>query len=399
MLFSENDYKLLQKKFGIVGDSKLIREQLIRLLQAAPTDLNVLITGETGTGKEVFANAIHGLSKRNKHPLIKVNCAAIPETLLESELFGHEKGAYTGAIEQRKGFFEVADNGTIFLDEIGEMPLGTQVKLLRVLESGEFSRLGSTYVKKVNVRVITATNRNLEQEIQNGLFRHDLFYRLKNVQIKLPSLREHPEDIPLLADFFARRVCEKNNIEYRGISDESFNTLKSLPFPGNIRELKNLIETVFTLERIEYLTNSVLRLYITPALPAYSYSEQPTETSIIPLKQYEEPHRFELEIIFRALLEMKNDIAEIKSAMKKIALNMHDLSVDIYQRQNSNEENFYDNSFTDNDNFRLDIIEKKVIENALKYNLYNRKKTAKALGISLRTLYRKMNDYNLDDEK
>lgn len=399
MLFSENDYKLLQKKFGIIGESKLIKEQLVRLLQAAPTDLNVLITGETGTGKEVFANAIHGLSKRNKYPLIKVNCAAIPETLLESELFGHEKGAYTGAIEQRKGFFEVADNGTIFLDEIGEMPIGTQVKLLRVLESGEFSRLGSTSVKKVNVRVIAATNRNLEQEIQNGLFRHDLFYRLKNVQIKLPSLREHPEDIPFLADYFARRVCEKNNIEYKGISDESFSTLKSLPFPGNIREIKNLIETVFTLERVEYLTNSVLRLYITPALPAYSYSEQATDTSIIPLKQYEEPHRFELEIIFRALLEMKNDIAEIKSAMKQLALNMHDLSVDIYQRQNTNEENFYDNSFTDNENFRLDLIEKQVIENALKYNQYNRKKTAKALGISLRTLYRKMNDYNLDDEK
>ncbi|HPI19594.1 MAG TPA: sigma-54 dependent transcriptional regulator [Candidatus Kapabacteria bacterium] len=399
MLFSENDYKLLQKKFGIVGDSKLIREQIIRLLQAAPTDLNVLITGETGTGKEVFANAIHGLSKRNKYPLIKVNCAAIPETLLESELFGHEKGAYTGAIEQRKGFFEVADNGTIFLDEIGEMPLGTQVKLLRVLESGEFSRLGSTSVKKVNVRVIAATNRNLEQEIQSGLFRHDLFYRLKNVQLKLPSLRDHPEDIPLLADFFARRVCEKNNIEYQGISDDSFNTLKSLPFPGNIRELKNLIETVFTLERLEYLTNSMLRLYITPALPAYTYSEQPAEASIIPFKQYEEPHQFEMEIIFRALLEMKNDISEIKSAMKQLALNMHDLSVEFYQRQNSVDEPDFENSFTDSENFRLDLIEKQVIENALKYNLYNRKKTAKALGISLRTLYRKMSDYNLDEEK
>jgi len=399
MLFSENDYKLLQKKFGIVGDSKLIREQIIRLLQAAPTDLNVLITGETGTGKEVFANAIHGLSKRNKYPLIKVNCAAIPETLLESELFGHEKGAYTGAIEQRKGFFEVADNGTIFLDEIGEMPLGTQVKLLRVLESGEFSRLGSTSVKKVNVRVIAATNRNLEQEIQSGLFRHDLFYRLKNVQLKLPSLRDHPEDIPLLADYFARRVCEKNNIEYLGISDDSFNTLKSLPFPGNIRELKNLIETVFTLERLEYLTNSTLRLYITPALPAYTYTEQPADSSIIPFKHFEEPHQFEMEIIFRALLEMKNDISEIKSAMKQLAMNMHDLSVEFYQRQNSVDEPDIENSFNSNENFRLDLIEKQVIENALKHNLYNRKKTAKALGISLRTLYRKMSDYNLDEEK
>lgn len=397
MLFSENDYKLLQKRFGIVGESKLIRELLVRLLQAAPTDLNILITGETGTGKEVFANAVHGLSKRNKHPLIKVNCAAIPETLLESELFGHEKGAFTGALEQRKGFFEAADKGTIFLDEVGEMPLGTQVKLLRVLESGEFSRLGSTETKRVDARVIAATNRNLEQEIQNGQFRHDLFYRLKNVQLQLPSLREHPEDIPLLADYFARKTCEKNNIEYRGISDESFSILQSLPFPGNIRELKNLIETVFTLERIDYLTNNVLRLYITPALPAYSYSEQATGTSIIPLKQYEEPHRFELELIFRALLEMKNDISDIKGAMKQLAMNMHDLSLDIYQSQSKKEEQQLEESSDAFETYNLSEIEKQVIEEALKQNQYNRKKTAKALGISLRTLYRKMNDYDLEE--
>ena len=397
MLFSENDYKLLQKRFGIVGESKLIRELLVRLLQAAPTDLNILITGETGTGKEVFANAVHGLSKRNKHPLIKVNCAAIPETLLESELFGHEKGAFTGALEQRKGFFEAAEKGTIFLDEVGEMPLGTQVKLLRVLESGEFSRLGSTETKRVDARVIAATNRNLEQEIQNGQFRHDLFYRLKNVQLQLPSLREHPEDIPLLADYFARKTCEKNNIEYRGISDESFSILQSLPFPGNIRELKNLIETVFTLERIDYLTNNVLRLYITPALPAYSYSEQASGTSIIPLKQYEEPHRFELELIFRALLEMKNDISDIKGAMKQLAMNMHDLSLDIYQSQSNKEEQQLEESSDAFETYNLSEIEKQVIEAALKQHQYNRKKTAKALGISLRTLYRKMNDYDLEE--
>ncbi|NLO18433.1 MAG: sigma-54-dependent Fis family transcriptional regulator, partial [Ignavibacteria bacterium] len=365
--------------------------------QAAPTDLNILITGETGTGKEVFANAVHGLSKRNKHPLIKVNCAAIPETLLESELFGHEKGAFTGALEQRKGFFEAAEKGTIFLDEVGEMPLGTQVKLLRVLESGEFSRLGSTETKRVDARVIAATNRNLEQEIQNGQFRHDLFYRLKNVQLQLPSLREHPEDIPLLADYFARKTCEKNNIEYRGISDESFSILQSLPFPGNIRELKNLIETVFTLERIDYLTNNVLRLYITPALPAYSYSEQASGTSIIPLKQYEEPHRFELELIFRALLEMKNDISDIKGAMKQLAMNMHDLSLDIYQSQSNKEEQQLEESSDAFETYNLSEIEKQVIEAALKQHQYNRKKTAKALGISLRTLYRKMNDYDLEE--
>jgi len=195
--------QLLQLRYGIIGKSPLIVEAIEQLIQVAPTDLTVLITGETGTGKDVFARAIHGLSPRRKAPFISVNCGAIPETLLESELFGHEKGAFTGAVEQRKGFFEVANNGTIFLDEIGEMPIGTQVKLLRVLESGEFTRLGSTQVIKVNVRIIAATNRDLAYEVRKGTFREDLYYRLKAVHLHLPPLRKRPEDVPLLVEYIA----------------------------------------------------------------------------------------------------------------------------------------------------------------------------------------------------
>ncbi|HOQ49187.1 MAG TPA: sigma-54 factor interaction domain-containing protein, partial [Candidatus Kapabacteria bacterium] len=196
---------LLQLRYGIIGDSPEIQKAIETLEMVAPTDLTVLITGETGTGKEVFANAIHSLSNRRKFPFISVNCGAIPETLLESELFGSEKGAYSGAVETRKGFFETADKGTIFLDEIGEMPIGTQVKLLRVLETGQFSRLGSPEIRKVDVRVIAATNRNLEDEVAKGNFRQDLFFRLNAVQIELPPLREHVQDIPLLVEYFAER--------------------------------------------------------------------------------------------------------------------------------------------------------------------------------------------------
>lgn len=206
---------------GIIGSSAQMREVIERVQQVAPTDLCVLITGESGTGKEVFARTLHHLSKRRKERMVSLNCGAIPETLLESELFGSEKGAYTGATEQRKGFFEAADRGTVFLDELGEMPMGTQVKFLRVLETGEFSRLGSPDVIRSDVRIIAATNRRLEEEVARGTFRQDLFYRLNAVQIEIPALREHPEDIPELVEYFARRTTQKIGVEYEGINAEA----------------------------------------------------------------------------------------------------------------------------------------------------------------------------------
>ncbi|MFM8438114.1 MAG: sigma-54 interaction domain-containing protein, partial [Candidatus Kapaibacterium sp.] len=255
---------LLQNRYGIIGSSDGMMEAKEELAQVAPTDLTVLITGETGTGKEVFAHALHGLSDRKKSPFVSVNCGAIPETLLESELFGHEKGAFTGATEQRKGFFEVADRGTIFLDEIGEMPFGTQVKLLRVLESGEFTRLGSTAVQKVDVRVVGATNRDLEYEVRRGNFRQDLFFRLNTVQIHLPPLRRHPEDVPELAAYFAAKVCERQHLEFRGFDDDAMRLLQHHPWRGNVRELRNLIETVVTIGQGARVTADQVRRYLTP---------------------------------------------------------------------------------------------------------------------------------------
>jgi DNA-binding NtrC family response regulator len=255
-----------------------MRRAIERMEQVAPTDLTVLITGESGTGKEVFARAIHSLSRRRKQRLVSVNCGAIPENLLEAELFGNEKGAYTGAVEQRKGFFEVADKGTIFLDELGEMLPATQVKLLRVLETGEFSRLGSSAVQTVDVRVIAATNRRLEEEVASGRFRRDLYYRLNTVQIYLPPLREHPEDIPPLVDFLARQTAERIHVQFHGIDDDALRLLMRLPWQGNVRELRNTIEAVVTLERGRRITADMLRNYIPLALP-----EAPKPQAILPV--------------------------------------------------------------------------------------------------------------------
>ena len=269
---------------GVIGSSRLMLEVIERVRQVAPTDLCVLITGESGTGKEVFARAIHSLSKRRKERLVSLNCGAIPETLLESELFGSEKGAYTGATEQRKGFFEAADKGTIFLDELGEMPLGTQVKLLRVLESGEFSRLGSPDTLRTDVRVIAATNRRLEEEVAAGTFRTDLFYRLNTVRLEIPPLREHPEDIPELIEYFGTRTARKNGAIYEGINAEALDLLVHLPWAGNIRELRNLIETVVTLEKGRHITIESLRPYLPRALkpPPALLQNESSEHSIIP---------------------------------------------------------------------------------------------------------------------
>ncbi len=389
---------LLQLRYGIIGDSPEIQKAVEALEMVSPTDLTVLITGETGTGKEVFANAIHGLSNRKKYPLISVNCAAIPETLLEAELFGSEKGAYTSSVELRKGFFETADKGTIFLDEIGEMPIGTQVKLLRVLESGEFSRLGSSDIRKVDVRVIAATNRSLEDEVAMGNFRQDLFFRLNSVQIKLPPLRSHLQDIPLLVDYFGEKITEKLKVRFEGISSDAITVLKSLPWQGNIRELKNLIDTIVTIEKGAFITPEMLLKYIPPALPEYKSREIPNSSSIVSLQSKEE---FEADsaLIFRTLLDIKNDIADIKRFLGKIANDLDALygevgeigaTVNHYNSKASASQAF------DDEIQSLDEIEKIMIIKALKRFDNNRRQAAFALGISERTLYRKINEYGLE---
>ncbi|MFA6570460.1 MAG: sigma-54 dependent transcriptional regulator [Bacteroidota bacterium] len=396
---AENINNYLQTQYGIVGRSKPMQDAINLLRQSAPTDLTVLITGETGTGKEIFAHALHGLSNRKKNQFVSVNCGAIPETLLESELFGHEKGAFTGATEQRKGFFEVADKGTIFLDEIGEMPVGTQVKLLRVLEAGEFNRLGSTNLKKVDVRVIAATNRDLEYEVKEGGFRQDLYFRLKSVSIVLPPLRKHIEDLPLLVEYFAQRVCDKLGIPWNGINDDALGVLRSLPWAGNIRELRNLIETAITLQKKSIQTSEILQRHIAPALPATNYLQSPKENALIPLRTYPEPPNIEMEIIFRSLLELKNDVNEIKRFLHSLNYNVEDLKESIINIPPAETYAHVEEvQSISEENLNIETMEKKMIETALTKYSGNRRKAAKALGLSERTLYRKISEYGINEQ-
>ncbi|MCB0701183.1 MAG: sigma-54-dependent Fis family transcriptional regulator [Ignavibacteriae bacterium] len=388
--------KLLEKKFGIIGSAEPMRKAKKLLLKAAPTELSVLITGETGTGKEVFAKAVHGLSKRKGNNFVSVNCGAIPETLLESELFGHEKGAFTSAAEQRKGFFETADKGTIFLDEIGEMPFETQVKLLRVLESGEFSRLGSSDIRKVDVRVIAATNRELEERVEQKQFRQDLYFRLRSVHIQLPSLREHPEDIEALFYYFANNIANKIGLDFKGISHEALEILKSQTWEGNVRELKNITETMLTLEAKEFIESENVTKYIRPSLPRHT-KVRPTAL-VTTNQQSDDNPNLELGIIFRTLLEIKNDIQDLKHEvhfnsikLDEIVANQNEIMIQTADEVIENDEML--ESF---DTLNLADIEKRLIVFSLNRFEGNRRLAAKELGISERTLYRKLKQYDLE---
>ncbi len=396
MAKSDNILNILQSRYGIIGSSQAVREAVMRLSQVAPTDLTVLLTGETGTGKEVFANAIHGMSNRRKSPFVSVNCGAIPETLLESELFGHEKGAFTGATEQRKGFFEVANHGTIFLDEIGEMPFGTQVKLLRVLESGEFTRLGSTQVQRVDVRVVGATNRDLEYEVRQGNFRQDLFFRLNAVQIHLPPLRRHPEDIPELVQFFADRVCERNGFAFEGVEDDAYEVLEAHSWRGNIRELRNLVESIVTINQGARVTADQVRSYIHPdrehevqsdyGSMALVRVQQPTVHGAAgTAAQGSDP------LVYQSLLQLQSDVSAIKQAFTALVDRLKDLSFHNPAAQDVDELGW------DKKDLNLESMEKRLIIVALRRFHGSRRNAARALGLSERTLYRKMQEYGLED--
>ncbi|MBL7973323.1 MAG: sigma-54-dependent Fis family transcriptional regulator [Candidatus Kapabacteria bacterium] len=393
----KNIYHLLQLRYGIIGSSVVMQEAIARLAQVAPTDLSVLITGETGTGKEVFANAIHNMSNRKKQSFISVNCGAIPETLLESELFGHEKGAFTGATEQRKGYFEVAHNGTIFLDEIGEMPVGTQVKLLRVLETGEFNRLGSTQVHKVDVRLIAATNRDLEYEVRRGNFREDLYFRLNAVQIHLPPLRKHPEDIALLVEFFANRICERNGFFFEGVTDEALSILEQHPWRGNIRELRNLVETLVTIEQGGTIDEEQVRRYLKPERFNEPVFVQNNTTALVhvPGPTLPPPSELNLGLVYQTLLQLQQDTNAIKQAFAVMVEKLATMQMNVANQQTTQDDD--DGIVWDKNDFRLEEMERKFIVASLRRFEGNRRSAAKALGISERTLYRKLIEYKLTE--
>lgn len=390
-IISQEIVQQLEQRFGIVGDSIPMLQAMSRLVQVAPTDLTALITGETGTGKEIFAQALHALSARKRFPFVSVNCGAIPETLLESELFGAEKGAYTGADEKRKGFFEAADRGTIFLDEIGEMPIGTQVKLLRILESGEFSRLGSSSVQRVDTRIIAATNRDLLFEVKQGRFRQDLYFRLNSVNIHLPPLRQHPTDIPLLVEYFATKTADKNGFVYQGIDEQALSQLEALPWHGNVRELRNMIETIVTLERGARITTRTIAPYILPE----SVTEPHPQALMRLTDVYPPFDPNETTMLYRSVLQLTAEVYEMQNAIHHL-LNVNNRMQDqVITNGDAKLITGDSDQVMEFDELNLAKIERLAIEAALRKTHGRRREAAQLLGISERTLYRKIDEYSL----
>ncbi len=355
---------------SLLGKSDAMRQVRSLIEQVAPTDISVLILGESGTGKEVVARHLHERSLKRAKPMLIVNCGAIPEGIFESEVFGHERGAFTGADKERRGYFELADGGTLLLDEVGEIPLASQVKLLRVLENGEFMRVGSSKMRKTDVRVLAATNRDLSQAVSTGHFRQDLFYRIKAVTISVPPLRERPEDIPVLVKHFLKEFCKRNRIPAPNFPVETMRVLQEQYWSGNVRELRNLIETVATLERGKQT--------ITPEMVRANLSTT-VDPALLPVKLEKPPEILERELIFRMLLDLRSEVAEVKALLRSAI-------------EQANEQNRPGHEVFA---LKLEDIEKEQILRVLAEFSGNRRKAAEALGIGERTLYRKLKEYSL----
>ncbi|MBE0643750.1 MAG: sigma-54-dependent Fis family transcriptional regulator [Bacteroidetes bacterium] len=375
---SPGDRQAFQRRHGIIGRSTEIREVVDTIMQVAPTDITVLVTGESGTGKEVIAKAIHGASRRAARRFIPVNCGAIPEGILESELFGHEKGSFTGAVETRKGYFELADGGTIFLDEIGDTPISTQVKLLRVLESGEFMRVGSSEPRKSDVRIIAATNKSLDEEVRSKRFRQDLYFRLRSVNIRIPPLRNRRGDVPLLVESFLLSLAGEARKDIL-ITDDGMAALMRHSWPGNVRELRNVIESIIILERGNVVDEHVVAKYL-------HLMEEPHDERSLPMHLGKAPEQAERELIFRLLWEIKTDIQELRGMVGEL---QHRPPLSLPPGDN-------DHGGTVNmDEMTLRGMEEELIAHMLHRFHGNRRLAAEALNISERTLYRKIKDYGL----
>ncbi len=419
MAITDSEIQSIKQRFGIIGNSQLLNNAVRVAMQVAPTDMSVLITGESGSGKESFSKIIHHLSARKHGQFIAINCGSIPEGTIDSELFGHEKGSFTGAHESRKGYFEVTNGGTIFLDEIGEMPLGTQARLLRVLENGEFIKVGSSKVQKTDVRVVAATNVNLMKNVEDGKFREDLYYRLSTVPIFVPPLRERGRDAELLFRKFATDFAEKYKVKPVSLADDAKEVLLQYRFPGNIRQLKNLVEQISVLSTDQKeISAEVLQHYIPKenTLPAL-YRNSATEKDGLS----------ERDILYKVLFDMKKDVTDLKKVVldlmngqgeagKLVKENahlfndLHDVSpagnakepvvLNIPQQpsEETHIEDVHDISHVaEDDSLSIEKKEKELIIRALQKNNNRRKYAARDLGISERTLYRKIKQYELEE--
>jgi transcriptional regulator with PAS, ATPase and Fis domain len=411
----------IKNRFGIIGNSPSLNFALQVAVQVAATDLTVLISGESGVGKEAFSMIIHSLSGRKHNPFIAVNCGAIPEGTIDSELFGHEKGSFTGAVDSRKGYFETVNGGTIFLDEIGELPLGTQARLLRVLEAGEFIRVGSSKVQKTDVRVIAATNKDLLELTDKGRFREDLYYRLSTVPIRVPSLRDRKEDIPLLFRKFAVDFAERYKTAPVQLDEDAKNWLISYPWPGNVRELKNIAEQISVLSEDKHVTAEVLRRFIPEAMANRLPMVLSSSNGSGPNGNHE--FKNEREILYTLFFDMKKDVTELKKMFLEIVQNpalastqhsafLNELasmkpaemfpapSITGGQPVMIHNTNGHDDIHQHEEiEESLNIMdkEKELIVKALKKHKGKRKDAASDLGISERTLYRKLKEYDINE--
>jgi len=413
----------IKQRFGIIGNNAMLNRAIETAVQVAPTDLSILIMGESGVGKEVFSQIIHQFSTRKHNQYIAINCGAIPDGTIDSELFGHEKGAFTGAVDSRKGYFEVADGGTIFLDEVGELPLQTQVRLLRILETGEYIRVGSSKVLKTNVRVVAATNVNLLEAVKEKQFREDLYYRLNTVPIIIPPLRDRKEDIPLLFRKFANDSSEKYRVPVVRLDDGANQMLMNYRWPGNIRQLKNIAEHISVVEQSRNISAEIMHQYLPQSydtrLPAIIEKEESGKNS----------YASEREILFKLLFDMKNDMNELKKLIHDIIengkiddYNLSDKHLQIINKFVADESilsqppaytqtgSEYASSISNNrrdtmiqdtheiieESLSLEDKEKELILKALDRHHGKRKAAADELGISERTLYRKIKEYNID---
>ncbi len=398
----------IKQRYGIIGNDPKLNRALDKALRVAPTDITVLVSGESGVGKENIPKIIHHNSHRKHGPYFAVNCGAIPEGTIDSELFGHEKGSFTGASTTRKGYFEVADGGTLFLDEVGELPLTTQVRLLRVLENGEFLKVGSSKVQKTDVRIVTATNKNLVKLIEQGKFREDLFYRLNTVEIHLPPLRERKGDIHLLFRKFASDFAQKYGKQAVRLTPDAVSVLESYDWPGNIRQLRNVVEQISVMEEHRMIDAYTLKKY----LPDY----QRSLPSVIASESAHFDYNKDREILYKLIFDLKKEIDELRTQIQQpqtpvylhapahdTGENTHESVEIIYPKSDlpADPHYFSDNHHiievphTETESLSLQDREKELIIKALEKHHGRRKKAAEELGISERTLYRKIKQYNL----